>query len=329
MKAHLLYVGGERPPRASIEEAAERLGAFDLSSCRELEAASMALAENPPGVLLIDLEPVGCRGLELLCHLEVLELPIPVLVMAAEPTAAPPLGLSPLLTVVAADLPAEELRTIVFRQVEAAAHEGPLFRIADYLQLASLFGQSVELQTRCGRGRQGQVEIVGGDFWNAYASTGQKDLEGDEALACMLFETPRWLEANPLLTLPQRRQIRGDASGVLERAAGRPSRGNLRLISGGRTDSVTDPGNGASVSRIEPSRSEDPFEALFETGLSAALARDYRRAVESFEQALALSPGDPRVRYNLERLRQAQRPTAEKLKEPAEHPERGSERRIR
>lgn len=298
---HLLYVGGETPAPASFEQAASRLGAFHLSGCSEIDTAVNTLAETPPRVLLIDLGRVGCRGLELLCSLEALELRIPVLALASDATAAPPLGFSPLLTVVSADLTAEELRTAVIRQVEAAPHDGPLFRIADYLQLANLFGQSMELRTRCGRGRLGQVEIVGGDFWNVYASTGQKDLEGEEALACMLFESPQWLEASPLRTLPERRQIRGDGAAVLERASGRPGRTNLRLLSGGRA-AGGGPEAEPAASGPEPPEPGDRFEALFEAGLAAALARDYAGARERFQQALGLKPDDPRVRYNLDRL---------------------------
>ena len=63
------------------------------------------------------------------------------------------------------------------------------------------------------------------------------------------------------------------------------------------------PATTTSAVDLEALEAAGDFVKLFETGVKSVLLRDYERATGFFEAARRLRPDDPRVIYNLERLR--------------------------
>lgn len=85
-----------------------------------------------------------------------------------------------------------------------------------------------------------------------------------------------------------------------------PEAPTIKTVAVAQGRSVTE-----TLERPAPARPASPAAASVETrfdrylasGLEAALARSYDRAIEAFEKALEIRPGDSRAQFNLDRIR--------------------------
>ncbi|MEM7350251.1 MAG: protein kinase [Acidobacteriota bacterium] len=119
---------------------------------------------------------------------------------------------------------------------------------------------------------------------------------------------PRWpVEVPPIRQPPReprrmamRRAARQDA------APPTPEAPTIKTVAVAQGRSLTE-----TLERPAPARPASPAAASVETrfdrylasGLEAALARSYDRAIEAFEKALEIRPGDSRAQFNLDRIR--------------------------
>ncbi len=300
---------------------------FELHTCEDPDEAALALSDREVSGLLVDPSlDISC-ALELLGLWRGLGLRLPVVALIPPALAADlPLRWSPLLHLADPDLPPEKLTQVLHSAIEASAvpQDREYFRTSDFVQLALLSQQSVELHLSFARSDHLQIEIVGGDIWSAFGG----DSSGIEPLANHLQDTPHTLQASVIEKLPKQRFLREPAPHVLRRClrhhqeataaddSALPPSSSLahrELLHPGEDPSpdtqplptdllneLTDASGEEVAERID----ENEFEQHFQAGMDAALVRDYERALRCFEKAQALRPDDARVSFNVQRIRQ-------------------------
>lgn len=289
------------------------------------------LMHDTPRLLITALELPDRNGLELLAALDALFLDTDVIVV--EPRVQPRMlaagrSVKAFGASTASGRIEQSILEIFSGPRTPTTH--PRFAIGDYLRLAMAYRQSVDIRFRLSGGELAQLEIVGGDLWNAFVD----DREGERAMELLTLDTVvRSFEARRLATVPGRRQVEvpglgaldllGDAGGP-ETVPDRPSQVDthpfidateIRAVT--RRRSTEPPAASTATSAAPPTvdpvsagpqtppaaTTEAEFAAHFDAGLEAALARDYPRAIAAFEAALAVEPDDTRARFNLERIR--------------------------
>lgn len=306
MKHRLLVMMHEHSPHQGLVQDLRARTELEIEHLDEHKEAFERLIDHPPEGLLAVIDRPDPHHLELLAALEAFKLRIPILVLKKDAVnAGLPFAPSPFLTVLEAAQPtadlAESIRAALARKRDDA---GPILRVVDYLQLAVLGAQSVTLDLHCSAQQELHLELVGGDLWNAY----RNDLDGDPAILPVLYSSPSHVKVRPLQKIPFERTFKKqglatlfelhDAS-LLEEAREHSTQAidldelQEMLESDGETVPIN----------LEESLS-GRVETLLTEGLEAALARDYQRALEIFEEAAAIRPEDPRVVHNLQRIRQ-------------------------
>lgn len=301
-------------------------------------AAAERLMADPVDLLVLELGLADRNGIELLGVLETLGLRIPTLIFAPRPRPVAIEALHAFVCVVSPasfDQPARLIGAALERAV--VAPDGPMFSAADYLRLALELTQSVDLRLYFGGGQRLQLEVVGGDLWNAY----RDERVGFAALERLPDASPQTVEARHLRSVPTVRQIIETGSSVLRRLRVRSARssaaqsaamdvaadtsldtaeidrGDVVALRRGRGDTPAEeapapptarPTAADSDSHCAPEPSESPaersaFDKAFAEGIDAAFHRDYPRSIAAFERALELRPNDRRVRFNISRIR--------------------------
>ncbi len=319
----LTILGGSDRERMLLRELAA-LEAVQIEPVAGVGRAIRVLAEeDPPAAVLAGIDQRSPGFLELLATVDARELRIPVLA-TTNGGIVPDLVVDtgPTFTLLDLGRPPEDLVTRVSSALSTSLASGCWRNGIDYLLPAILSGRSVSLNLRLSADHQVLVELVGGDVWNVYAA----DLEAEAALESILFEPVSQVEIQTLQTIPGERHICRsgvEALGSGSRGArrdGRSTRGKdhdlgtqeicpIELIADLRSAANAPPPSSdvAAADAETPAAIEDPvadrFDSLFSAGLEAALARDYPRAAQAFEEALDLRPNEPRVRHNLDRVR--------------------------
>jgi len=144
-------------------------------------------------------------------------------------------------------------------------------------------------------GTSGCITVSGGDVWSAVDARGS----GEEAFGRLVLAPARTVECHTLRDDPGPRTIVAPWEGLLLDAARRQDEGD---------GAPTGPAEPAAAPTQAPTQAPaaevpDAFDAAWARGAEALLARDFAAAVEAFREADRVRPGEGRVRFNLERLK--------------------------
>lgn len=159
-------------------------------------------------------------------------------------------------------------------------------------------------------GVEAQIDVVGGDIWNAYSG----DLISKEAVDAIIYEPMANVTARPLNTIPGERQITTSGPQTMG-----PDTRRLRDPS---EDSEGDGDQDFGTQEVEPKAilanleqsadaesvgrsdsADELFDRHLTAGIKASLERNYKLAAESFASALEVRPGDTKAEFNLNRVR--------------------------
>ncbi len=276
-------------------------------------ASRSLISDEPPFAVLTDLQHLDCSGIELLGVLESQAIRIPVLILVPATQSARIDQDHPFLTFLPHFSPAE-IAAVVATAAEraAAAPEGPMFRILDYLRLAIELKQSVALRLRFGADAELRIEVLGGDLWNVYAGTET----GFRVLSRLALAAPKRVRASHVHAVPTERQIYKAPDEVLRHLSLGVGVELPELGTSGRETQPIDfvdfiprrEGDEARVSRSgdqdgSSPASDDGYSVAVANGIDAALRRDFVEAIKAFEKALETRPNDPQAQYNLDRIR--------------------------
>lgn len=278
------------------------LRSFRVKHLEEVPPALDYLVSRSPRVVVFGPDLANGEGYAIFAGLESRDLRIPVLVEARLPEALSPVGVeSAFLHWVEPGNSSEQWFAQVLQAIESAenADLGPMFSVYDLLRLAVGLGHSTALAvgTRVGEIR---LEIVGGDVWSA--ESGRRN--GLEALVEFLLESPLSIDTVALRSVPSQRPLKTPGAATLRRALALLNDRDigtspiqvvdLRATRGAAQPLARDP---------SPTASPELFDEALAAGISAALARDFPRAIGCFERALEMRPNDPRALYNLGRVK--------------------------
>lgn len=311
MRTRLLVMMHELSPHLELVRKLRGQTNLEIEHIEKLKEAFERLIDRPPDGLLTAIDWPDPSHLELLAAVEAFQLRIPVLILSQVVENEPlPFALSPFLTLLEPAQSTASLATAIHAGL-AQKHdaEGPILRVVDYLQLAILGAQSVTLDLYCSAQQELHLELVGGDLWNAY----RNDLDGEPAILPFLFASPNHVKVRPLQQIPFARTFKKPGHTTLVELRARQSRETTETDHERPTlaidlEFVDEILQAAPADESGQRDQEEPVagrvESLLTEGLEAALARNYDRALQAFEEAAALRPEDPRVIHNLQRIRQ-------------------------
>ena len=310
---------------ASLAEALKEQPDLEVEVLDSFETAQRRLAAEPsPAGVVAALQSVSSRFLEFLVVLDQAPRRIPILALVSSGLMESlPVETGPVLTL--ADHHSAVQDQVAAVQAMLAAPPRPSTRRLGvaYILPALIGHRSISLELGTTRGVEAYLEIVGGDIWNAYSG----ELQSMPALEAILYEPIEQAEVKTIHTIPGERQLL--LSGV--RSIAPSSRRLARGATGQprqRTDEVRDLGTqeilplseqsqsfealeeepappasaGAAAPETPGARTEDDFVVLLNKGIEASLARDYRTAAKAFREALEVKPGEPRAKFNLQRV---------------------------
>ena len=321
----VLVVEDEPVLRASMVRGLSKLGTIevvDAGTVREARELSRAL---DVAMLVSDLDLPDGSGVELLGDVERRVGAVPVLFVSAFVREFRGLLPSrPNVSVLEKPVSLDRLR----REVEKRVGTGPTsgvspFSVPDFVQLAAMGRRSVAIEVRRGGHLVGRVVIRGGDAWSARdgAGTGLGAFRrlaflSDAEVTCVALAGDsgmRDLEGSceNLLLEAARQQDERHRSGVPDPpvafASGPAALRDLPADDDWDVDVEVDEAPTTAPSRGDDAsddRGDRAFDAWYEDGVDALLARAYERAYDAFARAHELRPGDARVIANLARLRE-------------------------
>ena len=356
MNALLLVVEDEPVLRISLVRGLSKLKGVTAVGAGTIAEALEVIDNEPPQLIVSDIDLPDGSGLELISVLDRKSLKIPVLYASAY--VAKFRGDIPSrsnISVLEKPVPLAEIRKRVTEHLIVASGseaEGAPFDATDYMQLACMCRKSVEIIVRKGVQEVGHVLIRDGELWEAVKG----DLRGEEALRGLIFETDAQVSCVGIRRPDTERTIYQSWESILleaarvhdesqappkaefsdegpvtieleavqeadmeDMASQRPPAGppdrtptiEFDYVKRERRlreyeESQYPPRNVDSESETAPAGSsyvQIQFKELYEKGVEALLDRDYRRALEAFEECSSLIPTDPRVIANLKRLR--------------------------
>ncbi len=182
MKYHTLIVEDEVTLLRGLMRGLEAVPTLHLTGCHNFEEGLKVLTNEPPDLLLTDLNLPDRSGLDFMVELDRLNLHIPVVIMTAYRAAfVDQLAHHPGLTVLEKPIALQNLRAVIEEKLafyRTAKPIGP-FQLADYLQISGFGKHSLTMYVELEGGLRGQIDIVNGDIWNVYLH----DLIGREALS--------------------------------------------------------------------------------------------------------------------------------------------------
>lgn len=292
----VLLIEDETVLRSNVARGIAKLG-VEVDEAGTLNDALRLIDQRMPDVVVSDIDLPERSGLELLGELGRRGLKLPVVFVSGYLNAyraqIPPHAA---IEVLEKPVSIEELRGVLSRRLGAApaSEDAAPFSVPDYLQLACLGQHSVLVEVERDGERVGEIVAAQGTIWSATDTKGQ----GLEALGRLAFGSsgaPRCRRFSGELPA---RNLEGSWEYLLIEAA----RG---IDETGRDADVLD-----ALVEISPEpRTSDEtsqqgraFEAAFDSGIDALLAKDHAAAVEAFERARALRPDDAKVLANLARL---------------------------
>lgn len=333
----VLIVEDEWILRRSLVRAFEKDARLNVLSAESVSTAKALIGKHRPRVVVSDLNLPDGTGLELLRAMDEIGLFVPVIFVTAyigQFGAIIPRRSH--IEVHEKPLPIETLRRIVDDRLNQplTLDAATPFSVADYVQLAEMGRKSVVISIDLADGSEGEIVVRSGEAWWARDNEGEGEhafrrlmvaggLGGDGSVA----------RCRPLLTEYLPRNITGSMQELLLDCAREFDEASRDA--GGRGASFEDMN---AAFPFEGSRAEDDvaleprqhlsadlqlditkpvspppapadpydglgFEALFERGVDALLAKRFDQAYVIFGRASELRPDNPSVRANLDRLK--------------------------
>ncbi len=292
----ILIIEDEPILRSSMARGIVRLPGMQVADAGTLGDAIASLDEEPPSLVISDIDLPDRSGIELIGELGRRGLRIPIIFVTGFlkayrsqiPHHADVLVLEKPVAI-------EELRKVIRERLPDVGGDGPSpFSVPDYLQLASMGRHSVVIEVSRGADLLGQIVIRQGELWAASDSQG----EGMDALARLAFAADASAACRTLLEQAGERNVEGPVEAVLLEAARLSD--EARRSEGG----ATHPSDGPDTGEDAGEGGGSVFEDAWERGLAALLAKDYGEAFAAFRAAAELNPDDVRVQVNLKRLRE-------------------------
>ncbi len=272
-----------------------RLQDVSIADAATLEAALGLIDDAPPQLILSDIDLPGRSGLELLGELGRRNLKIPVVFISAYLKAyGPQIPRHAGVEVREKPVSLEELRKIVLTKTGETGPEldAAPFGVADYLQLACLGHRTVVIEVKHPSG--GDVIVADGVLWSARDTLGK----GVEAFHRLVRCPGGTVECHAYRGDPGPRDLFGGWEELLLEAARLEDEQREREAG----SQIHEFGQVQVEAFPEPAVAQR-FEDIWEEGVMALLAKDYKGAVRAFIKAGELRPDDGRVHANLERLK--------------------------
>lgn len=297
--ARVLIVEDETVLRSAMARGIAKMSGVTVAEAGTLQAAIEQIDVQPPGMIISDIDLPDRSGLELLGELGRRGLRVPVVFVSAY-LKAYGAQIPPHADVEVREKPIQldELRALVEQRLTGAARteEAP-FGPADYLQLACLGHRSVVIEVE-GGDVEGSIVVHEGTLWSARDRRGV----GEGAFQRLAFSEGAAVRVRVLHEDPGPRILHVGWEQLLIDAARRHDEEVRDSLLDLDVDAVT------GLDLLGPATPPDDaalaFDAAFEAGVEALLARDYAAAFVAFERADAIRPHDSKVEANLERLRQ-------------------------
>lgn len=303
MNPSVLVVEDEDTLRTSIVRGLSRHLHVPVRGAGTLTEALTIIDEQPPTVILCDLDLPDRPGIEILGELGRRGLHAAVTFISAYTRAfLAQIPKHAAVRVLEKPVTIEQLRTLVREDLAQRSGDAPSpFGVADYLQLAAMGGHSVLIEVVH---KQGKIIVLRGELYSAFDAVG----EGDAAFRrlCLEREGVRcaaWRDA------PGARNVQGRWEAMLldeARALDERHRDGLTSDARELRGSSSEPAPPSPVALVERPVDSAPerFAQLMEDGLSALLTRQYSDAWRAFRAASEINPTDRTVQANLSRLRE-------------------------
>lgn len=335
----VLLVEDEPVLRASMTRGLAKLSGVDVMSAGTVRDARRAINANPPDLVIADLDLPDGSGIEVVGELDRVGLRVPIVFVSAfVGQYRGRLPKRPGTDVFEKPISLERLRRLVDERLkeESEVASSP-FGVADYIQLAGMGRRSVVIEVRGRLAGRGAVLIRGGEVWSAR----DEQSEGIDAFRRLAFLKDAVVTCRPLESsdCSPTRTITGSCESVLLEAARCKDELEATSVDGGWENEQVKPDSEDEMSldidveeieEIEQTVSRPPpstkraassatttttttgasdhvkrrFDACYEDGVDALLAKRFAEAYQAFCDAEMLVPGDSRVQANLARLRQ-------------------------
>jgi CheY-like chemotaxis protein len=306
MAPRVLVVEDEDTLRTSIVRGLSRHLNVPVDGAATLGEALALIDENPPTVILCDLDLPDRAGIEIIGELGRRGIRAAVTFVSAYTRAF--LAQIPKhagVRVLEKPVTIEQLRTLVREDLGRQSSDAPSpFGVADYLQLAAMGGHSVLIEVAH---KQGRIIVVRGELWSATDPFG----DGDAAFRrlCLEREGVRcttWRDAPGIQNVHGRWEamLLDEARSLDERRRDGVASDPQQLLVP-RTEVIPELPE-VSINPAPPvvDETRERFDMLMEDGLSALLRRRYEDAFDAFSRAAQLDATDRTVQANLLRLKQ-------------------------
>ncbi len=298
-----------------------------------LEALTI-IAQNPPQVVVLDLQLQDGTGIDVMTRLAELNTPVELVIVSAHlDRFRHSLKVSDRLHLLEKPAPLREIQRIVEGAQRATLPTSP-FTPLDYVQLACMGQHSVEIDC-VGEDVCGEIVIRNGLLWSAQDEHGQGVAAFTRlvlAEGALLRVAPAREDKRPRMITESWEQLVLDAMREKDEAAharppkaraevpatvaavpaevqGQPIQSSQRSASSSTGSPVADAALAAERGPAQRTLSADAradFDQYVDRGVRAVIERNYPLAIIEFERAQALWPEEPLVRHRLKRLRMMQ-----------------------
>lgn len=308
----VLIVEDEPILRTAMARGLSRLPEIEVESAGTIDEALRLIDHHTPGMILSDLDLPDRSGIELLMELNERRISVPLVFISAYlgdfQSRIPALANVETLE---KPVPMEALRELVTSRLARSTQadvpdEGPApFSLDEYLQLACMGRHSVSITVSRAAQPIGKIVVCEGDTWSARDALGV----GEEAFSRLA--TASFLYSDTTVRCrttrgarPERNIQEGRWQSLLMDAA--RLKDEAQAMGSQRpppppplVDEVLTP-----PPQRPPPTDHRAFERLKEEGIDAILSRKHEVALDCFERANEIRPGDPQVEANIKRLAQ-------------------------
>lgn len=292
----VLVVEDEPVIRTAMIRGLSRLPEVRVVEAATVGEAARALGGGEVDLLVSDIDLPDGSAVALLEEMSRLGKVVPTVFISAHLAAfAPSIPAHPDIETHEKPVSLERLREIVSRRLrgrplDTGGASGTLpFTAPDFFQLACIGRHSVRIERRDGERLVGYVVVVEGIPWAAEDEVGS----GEPAFRRVMFSGDGAVRCRGVARDPGRRNLDKTSEELLLESA--------RLVD---EEEAHEAPLRASLAEPEavPEAPARTFETLWDEGVAALLAKDYRRARDAFVAAQELNPSDWRVAVNLRRL---------------------------
>ncbi len=292
------------------------------------------IAQNPPQVVVLDLQLQDGTGIDVMTRLAELSSPVELIIVSAHlDRFRQSLKVSDRLHLLEKPAPLREVQRIVEGAQRATIPSSP-FTPLDYVQLACMGQHSVEIDC-VGEDVCGEIVIRNGLLWSAQDEQGQGVAAFTRlvlAEGALLRVSPAREDNRPRVITDSWEQLVLDAMREKDEAAhARPPKARVEVSApvaaapagvqsqpsqpsqinatpsavGPASAPVVSPDQGMSNRTLSADMRAN-FDQHVDRGVRAVIERNYPLAIIEFEKAQALWPDEPLVRHRLKRLRMMQ-----------------------